>query len=64
MQKKQYIELCKHCAGKNTGDGVTMKFSEMAALLAINEDDVEEWVINAMGNGILEAKIDQIDEVV
>lgn len=35
-----------------------MKFKEMATLLAIAEDDVEEWVIHAMGNGILEAKID------
>ena len=41
-----------------------MKFKEMSTLLAITEDEVEEWVINAMGNGILEAKIDQIDDVV
>jgi len=41
-----------------------MKFTEMAKLLVIAEDDVEEWVINAMGNGVLEAKIDQIEELV
>lgn len=64
LQKKQYIELCKYCAGKNKGDGVSMKFTEMAKLLVIAEDDVEEWVINAMGNGVLEAKIDQIEELV
>jgi len=64
LQKKQYIELCKTCAEKNQGDGVPMKFKEMSTLLAITEDEVEEWVINAMGNGILEAKIDQIDDVV
>lgn len=35
-----------------------MQYKELASLLAIAEDDVEEWVINAMGNGILEAKMD------
>jgi len=39
-----------------------MKFSELADLLDINVDDVEEWAIMAINNDIIDARIDQINE--
>jgi hypothetical protein len=32
--------------------------------LSINIDEVEEWFIEAISNGILDCKIDQLEEVV
>ena len=33
-------------------------FSEVAKLLDISEEDIEEWIILAMSHGIIDAKID------
>lgn len=41
-----------------------MKFGELAALINIKEDDVEEWAIEAINNDIIDARIDQINETV
>jgi len=41
-----------------------MKFSELAKLLDITEDDVEEWVIEAINNDIIDARIDPINSEV
>jgi len=41
-----------------------MSFKELAKLLDIKEDDIEEWVIEAMSNDIIDAKIDQVAEQV
>jgi hypothetical protein len=38
-----------------------LKFSELAKLLDIAEDDVEEWTIEAINNDIIDARIDQIN---
>ena len=38
-----------------------MKFSELAKLLDIDVDDVEEWTIEAINNDIIDARIDQIN---
>jgi len=40
---------------------VVISFADLAKLVNIKVDDVEEWVIEAMGNHIIEAKIDQIE---
>ena len=37
-----------------------MSFKDLAKLLDIKEDDIEEWVIEAMSNDIIDAKIDQV----
>lgn len=44
-------------AGKEAGD-VVISFADLAKLINIKEDDIEEWVIEAIGNHIIEAKID------
>lgn len=41
-----------------------MKFSEIAKLLDITEDDIDQWIIEASSNGIIDAKIDQLSETV
>jgi len=37
---------------------VTLSFADLSRLLDIPEDDIEEWVIEAISNDILDAKID------
>ena len=44
-------------SGKEPGD-VVVTFADLAKLINIKEDDIEEWVIEAMGNKIIDAKID------
>lgn len=41
-----------------------MKFKDLSAMLDMKEDDIEEWVIEAMSNDVIDAKIDQVNEVV
>ena len=55
--KKQYIDVCSI-------KGEVMKNKDLAKLLDIKEDDIEEWVIEAMANDVIDAKIDQISETV
>lgn len=55
--KKQYIDVCSIQSNK-------MSFKDLAKLLDIKEDDIEEWVIEAMSNDIIDAKIDQVSEQV
>ena len=49
--KKQYIDVCSI-------KGEVMKNKDLAKLLDIKEDDIEEWVIEAMANDVIDAKID------
>ena len=55
--KKQYIDVCSI-----KSDRVSLK--DLSKLLDIKEDDIEEWVIEAMSNDIIDAKIDQVSEQV
>jgi translation initiation factor 3 subunit M len=55
IMKKQYIDVCSI-------QSETISFKDLAKLLDIKEDDIEEWVIEAMSNDILDAKIDQVSE--
>jgi len=49
-KKKQYLQVAKL-------DKSQYSFDEMKAL--IGEDDVESWVLEAVSEGIIQAKIDQ-----
>jgi len=40
------------------------KYEALADLLNIDKDDVEEWAIEAIQAGIIDAKIDQLNEEV
>jgi hypothetical protein len=39
-----------------------MSFKALSILLDISESDIEEWIMEAMSNQILDAKIDQIND--
>lgn len=52
--KKTYVQICS----LNT-DKTNFKYAELATLLNISADDVEEWAIDAISNKIIDAKIDQ-----
>jgi hypothetical protein len=55
--KKQYIDVCSI-------QSETISFKNLSKLLDIKEDDIEEWVIEAMSNDVIDAKIDQVSEQV
>jgi translation initiation factor 3 subunit M len=38
------------------------KYDDLANILNIKKDDVEQWAIEAIAAGIIDAKIDQVKE--
>jgi translation initiation factor 3 subunit M len=38
------------------------KYTDLAEILNIQKDDVEQWAIEAIAAGIIDAKIDQVKE--
>ena len=61
--KKQYVDVCT-LANKNNTAEMKMSFKDLQKLLDIKADDVDEWVIEAMSNGIIDAQIDQVTDTV
>lgn len=62
-EKKRFILICNLDIEESTGR--VLKFSELAKMLNLKVDDIEEWVIQAIANDIIDARIDQIkDEVI
>lgn len=59
-EKKQFIQICS--LDQDSSTGRLLKFTELADLLDIKADDVEEWAINAINNDIIDARIDQMNE--
>lgn len=57
MKKKQYVQICSLKL-----EASSYKYSELAKLLNIKTDDVETWSIEAIASGIIDAKIDQLQE--
>lgn len=55
--KKSYVQICS----LNT-EKTNFKYSELATLLNLSADLVEEWAIEAIGKQIIDAKIDQQNE--
>ena len=51
IKKKQYMEICNLSQSQLT-------FAELAKLLNIKEDDVEEWVLEAISEDLVVAQID------
>jgi len=41
-----------------------MSFKDLQKLLDVKYDEVDEWVIEAMSNGIIDAQIDQINDTI
>ena len=59
-EKKRFIQICSVQIESSTGK--TLSFKEIASMLDLKEDDVEEWAISAINNDIFDDRIDQINE--
>lgn len=57
IRKKQYVQICSLNL-----ENSNHKYDDLAATLNISKDDVEQWAIEAIAAGIIDAKIDQIKE--
>lgn len=57
IRKKQYVQVCALKL-----EASNHKYGELAAVLNIKADEVEQWAIEAIAAGIIDAKIDQIRE--
>ena len=45
-------------------DKTNLTYSDIASVLLINEDEVETWIVDAVGQNLMEAQIDQITSTV
>ena len=60
ITKKSYLLICSLSTETSN-----FKYSELSTLLNINENEVEEWAIDAIQNKIIDARIDQFnDEII
>lgn len=68
LTKKTYEQICSLPTTNSN-----FKYGELAELLdvsarlltvQIKADEIEEWAISAIANGIIDAKIDQLNEVI
>ena len=41
-----------------------MSTADLKKILDCSEDEIEEWIIEAMSNGIIDAQIDQINNLI
>lgn len=57
IRKKQYVQICSLNL-----DNSNHKYDDLANTLNIKKDDVEQWAIEAIAAGIIDAKIDQVKE--
>lgn len=57
IRKKQYVQICSLKL-----DNSNHKYEDLASILNIKKDDVEQWAIEAIAAGIIDAKIDQVRE--
>ena len=55
VEKKRFIEICSQ-------DIEVLSFADLAKMLNLKEDEVEEWAIMAINHDILDGRIDQINE--
>jgi len=56
--KKSYLQICMLSTETNTN----FEYENLAELLNIEKDDVEQWAIEAIQAKIIDAKIDQLNE--
>jgi hypothetical protein len=59
IKKKQYVQICSLNL-----DSSNHKYDDLAQRLNIKKDEVEQWSIEAIAAGIIDAKIDQVKEVI
>lgn len=59
LRKIRLSRLALVCAGKSTVD-----YADIAKALNVDEDDVEMWIIEGIQTGLIEAKVDQVNNKV
>jgi hypothetical protein len=57
IKKKQYVQICSLKL-----ENSNHKYGDLANILNIKKDEVEQWAIEAIAGGIIDAKIDQVKE--
>jgi len=57
--KKSYVQICSLNADKTN-----YSYAELAQILNIEQDEIEIWAIDAIQNRIVDAKIDQLNEMI
>ena len=57
IRKKQYVQICSLKL-----ENSNHRYEDLARILNIQKDDVEQWAIEAIAAGIIDAKIDQVKE--
>lgn len=57
LLKRQYMQVCE------LKEGQKLSYADLAKLIGVGVDDIEEWVVEANINGIMTAKIDQFEQV-
>ena len=57
IKKKQYVQICSLNL-----ENSNHRYEDLAQILNIKKDDVEQWSIEAIAAGIIDAKIDQVKE--
>ena len=58
LEKKRFITICSMDFESSAGN--VMTFKELANILNLDEDDIEEWAITAINNDIIDARINQL----
>lgn len=67
LKNMRLLGLCVLAARSTTSAGATqeLSYSDIAAALDVSSDeDVEEWVVEAISNGLLTASMDQLNRVI
>mmetsp|Transcript_42896 Transcript_42896/g.56731 ORF Transcript_42896/g.56731 Transcript_42896/m.56731 type:complete len:89 (-) Transcript_42896:176-442(-) len=57
--KKSYVQICS----LNT-DKTNYSYTDLAEKLNIDKEEIELWAIDAIQNKIIDAKIDQMNEMI
>ena len=53
LLKRQYMQICE------LKEGQQLSYDELAKMIGVAVDDIEEWIVEASIHGIMTAKIDQ-----
>ena len=58
-RKMQYLSICSHAA-----ENSEITYQKLAQILGIKKEEVETWVMDAILNELIDARLDQLNEVV
>lgn len=64
IDRKIKIFTLSSLAADSTSSNKTLSFAAIAGALQISEDDVEEWVVEAIAEGVVQAAINQMNGTV